>query len=63
MGVFNMFIVFPQIIAALGGINWLTSQLGNTFLGIQLINSMVLAGICLLFGSFITLFIKEKSFS
>jgi maltose/moltooligosaccharide transporter len=63
MGIFNMFIVFPQIIAALGGINWLTSQLGNTFLGIQLINSMVLAGICLLFGSFITLFIKEKSFS
>ncbi len=63
MGIFNMFIVFPQIIAALGGINWLTSQLGNTFLGIQLINSMVLAGICLLLGSIITLFIKEKSFS
>jgi maltose/moltooligosaccharide transporter len=63
MGIFNMFIVLPQIIAALGGINWLSIQLGNTFLGNQLINSMVLAGICLFSGSLATLFIKEKRFS
>ena len=63
MGIFNMFIVLPQIIAALGGINWLSSQLGNLLLGNQLINSMVLAGICLFLGSFFTLFVKEKRFS
>jgi maltose/moltooligosaccharide transporter len=27
MGVFNMFIVIPQIVAALGGINWINDIL------------------------------------
>ena len=56
MGIFNMFIVIPQIVAALGGINWLYKNL----IGEDLINTMVLAGICLLLGSLTTLFIKEK---
>ena len=43
MGVFNMFIVIPQITAALGGINWAY----KTFLGEDVIQTMVLAGISL----------------
>ena len=57
MGIFNMFIVIPQIVAALGGINWLYKNC----IGDELINTMVLAGICLLLGSLSTLFIKEKT--
>jgi maltose/moltooligosaccharide transporter len=57
MGIFNMFIVIPQIVAALGGINWLYKNL----IGEDLINTMVLAGICLLLGSLTTLFLNEKS--
>ena len=40
MGLFNMFIVIPQIIAAIGGINFLYK---NIF-GDQIINTMLLAG-------------------
>ncbi|GAL81125.1 predicted maltose transporter malt [Algibacter lectus] len=29
MGIFNMFIVIPQIIAALGGINYVSSLIGD----------------------------------
>ena len=47
MGIFNMFIVIPQIVAALGGINWAY----KTFLGEQIIYTMVLAGISLLLGA------------
>ncbi|PCJ82277.1 MAG: MFS transporter [Bacteroidetes bacterium] len=56
MGIFNMFIVIPQIVAALGGINWLY----KTFIGVEIINTMVLAGICLFLGSLTSLLIKEK---
>ncbi len=48
MGIFNMFIVIPQIVAALGGINWAY----KTFLGEQIIYTMVLAGISLTLGAF-----------
>ncbi|MFM7769852.1 MAG: MFS transporter, partial [Bacteroidota bacterium] len=47
MGIFNMFIVIPQIVAALGGIIWVY----KTFLGEELIYTMVLAGICLFLGA------------
>jgi maltose/moltooligosaccharide transporter len=43
MGLFNMFIVIPQIVAALGGINFLSS----TLFGEATINTMLLAGACL----------------
>lgn len=43
MGIFNMFIVIPQIVAALGGVNFISSLLGE-----QAINAMTVAGISLL---------------
>jgi len=42
MGIFNMFIVIPQIIAALGGVNFVSGLLGE-----QAINAMTVAGISL----------------
>ena len=44
MGLFNMFIVIPQIVAALGAINFLYKNL----FGAATINTMVLAGACLI---------------
>lgn len=44
MGLFNMFIVIPQIVAAVGGINFLYK---NIF-GENIINTMLLAGSCLI---------------
>ncbi len=43
MGIFNMFIVIPQIIAALGGVNFVSGLLGD-----QAINAMTVAGISLI---------------
>jgi maltose/moltooligosaccharide transporter len=43
MGVFNMFIVLPQILAALGGIVWLN----DLFFHGEVVQTMVLAGISL----------------
>jgi maltose/moltooligosaccharide transporter len=43
MGVFNMFIVLPQILAALGGIVWLNEVL----FGGDVVKTMVLAGMSL----------------
>ncbi|TYP99039.1 maltose/moltooligosaccharide transporter [Tenacibaculum adriaticum] len=43
MGIFNMFIVIPQIVAALGGVNFVSSLLGD-----QAINAMTVAGISLI---------------
>lgn len=56
MGLFNMFIVIPQIVAALGGINWAY----KTLLGDATINTMILAGICLIIAGFSNLLITEK---
>lgn len=56
MGIFNMFIVIPQIVAALGGINWAY----KTFLGDQIINTMVLAGISLTLGALSTLMLPKQ---
>lgn len=56
MGLFNMFIVIPQIVASIGGINWAY----KTLLGDATINTMILAGICLILAGFSNLLITEK---
>jgi len=56
MGIFNMFIVIPQIVAALGGINWAY----KTFLGDAIINTMVLAGISLIIGAASTMLLPKQ---
>ena len=56
MGLFNMFIVFPQIIAALGGANLLSNLLGD-----DSINAMTLAGIFLIVAGLSNSLITDKS--
>lgn len=56
MGIFNMFIVIPQIIAALGGINFVSGLLGQ-----KAINAMTVAGISLLIAGLCNLLITNKS--
>ena len=56
MGLFNMFIVIPQIIAALGGINFLYKLVGA-----EHINAMLLAGISLIIAGLCNLFITDKN--
>jgi len=55
MGIFNMFIVIPQIIAALGGINFVTSLLGESP-----INAMTVAGISLIIAGLCNFLITNK---
>ena len=55
MGLFNMFIVIPQIIAALGGINFFYKLIGEAH-----INAMLLAGISLLIASLCNFLITDK---
>jgi maltose/moltooligosaccharide transporter len=55
MGLFNMFIVIPQIVAALGGINILYKLIGN-----QTIYAMTLAGISLIIASFCNFLITDR---
>ena len=57
MGIFNMFIVIPQIIASTGGLNFLYQNL----LGEATINAMILAGISLILGGLSNLLITDKS--
>jgi maltose/moltooligosaccharide transporter len=56
MGIFNMFIVIPQIIAALGGINFVSGLLGE-----QAINAMTVSGVSLIIGGLCNLLITNKS--
>ncbi|WP_026778173.1 MFS transporter [Polaribacter sp. Hel_I_88] len=56
MGIFNMFIVIPQIIAALGGINYVSSLLGD-----EAINAMTVAGISLVIAGLCNLLITNKN--
>ena len=56
MGIFNMFIVIPQIIAALGGINFVAGLLGD-----EAINAMTVAGISLIIAGFTNLLITNKN--
>lgn len=55
MGLFNMFIVIPQIVAAVGGINFFYKLL----FGEATINTMLLAGLCLLIAGFSNLLITK----
>ncbi|EDP71278.1 hypothetical transport protein [Flavobacteriales bacterium ALC-1] len=55
MGIFNMFIVIPQIIAALGGINLVAGLLGE-----KAINAMTVAGISLIIAGLCNLLITNK---
>lgn len=56
MGIFNMFIVIPQIIAALGGINFAYKLIGN-----ETINAMLVAGISLILAGLSNLLITNKN--
>jgi len=56
MGIFNMFIVIPQIIAALGGINYVSNLLGE-----EAINAMTIAGISLIIAGLCNLLITDKN--
>ncbi len=56
MGLFNMFIVIPQILAAIGGVN-----LAYTFLGDEVINTMIFAGISLCIAGLSTLLITNPN--
>lgn len=55
MGMFNMFIVIPQIIAALGGVNFLYKLIGEAH-----INAMILAGLSLIIGGLCNFLITDK---
>jgi maltose/moltooligosaccharide transporter len=56
MGLFNMFICIPQIIASLGGLNFLT----HTLIGSQAIHGILLAGILMILAGLSTFFVKEE---
>lgn len=56
MGLFNMFIVIPQIIAALGGVNWAYKLI----FGDAVVHTMSLAGLSLLLGA-LSIFILPSS--
>lgn len=57
MGIFNMFIVIPQIIAALGGINFMYKLL----FGEAVVFTMVLAGTSLILAGLSNLLITDKA--
>ncbi len=57
MGIFNMFIVLPQILASIGGVNFLYK---NVF-GEATINTMLLAGSCLILAALSNLLITDKN--
>jgi maltose/moltooligosaccharide transporter len=54
MGIFNMFIVIPQIIAAIGGVNFTYNLLGS-----QSINAMTVAGLSLIIAGISNLLITD----
>ena len=56
MGIFNMFIVIPQIVASLGGINFFSKIL----FGEKAIGPMLLAGTCLTISGLCNLIITNK---
>ena len=56
MGIFNMFIVIPQIIAALGFINFLSNQLGS-----ESINAMLVAGVSLIVAGLCNFLITDNA--
>jgi len=57
MGIFNMFIVIPQIIAATGGLNYLY----QIIFGADVINAMLLAGSSLIVAGLANFLITDKN--
>jgi len=57
MGIFNMFIVIPQIIAATGGLNYLY----HVIFGADVINAMLLAGSSLIVAGLANFLITDKN--
>jgi maltose/moltooligosaccharide transporter len=57
MGIFNMFIVIPQIIAATGGLNYLY----HIIFGAEVINAMLLAGSSLIVAGLANFLITDKN--
>ena len=57
MGIFNMFIVIPQIIAATGGLNYLY----HFIFGADVINAMLLAGSSLIVAGLANFLITDKN--
>ncbi|PKV52024.1 maltose/moltooligosaccharide transporter [Aquimarina sp. MAR_2010_214] len=55
MGIFNMFIVIPQIVAAIGGVNFTYKLIGS-----ETINAMLVAGISLIIAGICNLLIVNK---
>ncbi|CAM1343314.1 MFS transporter [Tenacibaculum amylolyticum] len=55
MGIFNMFIVIPQIVAAIGGVVFISNLLGE-----ETINAMTVAGISLILGGLANFLITNK---
>ena len=56
MGLFNMFIVIPQIVAALGGVNVLSKVFGDSPIA-----PMLLAGVSLVIAGLCNLLITDKT--
>lgn len=56
MGIFNMFIVIPQIIASVGGVNFLYKLV----FGEAIINTMLLAGTMLILAGFSNLLVTDR---
>jgi maltose/moltooligosaccharide transporter len=56
MGLFNMFIVLPQIAAALGGVN-----AAYRLIGPQTINAMTVAGMSLIIGGLLVYFVQDNA--
>jgi maltose/moltooligosaccharide transporter len=56
MGLFNMFIVIPQIVASLGGVNFVSGLLGE-----EAINAMTVAGISLIIAGLCNFLITNKN--
>lgn len=56
MGIFNMFIVLPQITAALGGVNAAYKLIGD-----RSINAMMVAGFSLIIAGLCNLLITDKN--
>jgi maltose/moltooligosaccharide transporter len=56
MGIFNMFIVIPQIIAAIGGISFISGLIGP-----DPINAMTIAGVSLVIAGLSNMLITNKN--
>ena len=56
MGLFNMFIVIPQIIGALGGINFTYKLIGS-----KVINAMTVAGLSLVIAGLLNFLITDRN--